>query len=66
AGTLADALRARGVPPDRATSVATLLIAAIEGAVILSRAKRTTRPLERVCGELEAVVARELELAAAA
>ena len=54
---LAGALRDRGVPAARARSVATLLVAAIEGAVVLCRAERTTKPLERVSGELTSVVA---------
>jgi TetR/AcrR family transcriptional regulator, lmrAB and yxaGH operons repressor len=54
---LARSFRHHGVPASRARSVATLLIAAIEGAVILSRAERTTRPLERVSRELRHIVA---------
>jgi len=58
---LAAAFRQRGVPAARSRSVATLLIAAIEGAVILSRAQRSTAPLERVARELEGVVAGALD-----
>ncbi|HEX8208305.1 MAG TPA: TetR/AcrR family transcriptional regulator [Solirubrobacteraceae bacterium] len=54
---LADAFRRRGIPAARARSIATLLIAAIEGAVVLARARRSTTPLERVGKELETVVA---------
>src|SRR3712207_4481646 len=50
---LADALRERNVPRARASSIATVMIAAIEGAIILARAQRTTRPLERVNRELQ-------------
>jgi len=53
---LTDALRKQGVPAARARSVATLLIAAIEGAVVLSRAQRSTQPLERVAKELQSIV----------
>jgi AcrR family transcriptional regulator len=53
---LADALRKRGVSTRRARSLATLLIASIEGAIVLARAQRTIRPLERVADELQAVV----------
>src|SRR5205807_7472818 len=49
---LAQALRQRGVATPRARSVATLVVAAIEGAVILSRAQRSTEPLLRVTREL--------------
>jgi TetR/AcrR family transcriptional regulator, lmrAB and yxaGH operons repressor len=54
---LAAAFRERGVPAERARSVSTLLIASIEGAIVLARAQRTTRPLERVSRELQGVVA---------
>jgi AcrR family transcriptional regulator len=53
---LADALRARDVPAPRARSIATLVIASIEGAIVLARAQRHTRPLERVSDELQQVM----------
>jgi AcrR family transcriptional regulator len=62
---LAAALRRRGVEPARARSVATLVLASIEGAVLVCRAQRTTRPLERVTAELRGIVAGALERAAA-
>ena len=52
---LAEALRGRGIPPRRSRSLATLAIAAIEGAVVLARAQRSTEPLERVGRELESL-----------
>ncbi|HEX4625712.1 MAG TPA: hypothetical protein VH231_14765 [Solirubrobacteraceae bacterium] len=55
---IADALRNRGVAARRAHSIATLLLASLEGAIILCRAERSLRPLERVSDELEL----ELEL----
>ena len=58
---IAGALRRRGVAPARARSVATLLLASIEGAIILCRAQRSLRPLERVSDELELVMASALE-----
>ncbi len=51
------ALQAHGVPASRARSLATLLIAAIEGAVILARATQTTTPLARVTHELQGIIA---------
>lgn len=54
---LADAMAANGVAADRARSLATLAIASIEGAVILARAQRSPEPLDRVAGELAALVA---------
>jgi AcrR family transcriptional regulator len=38
---------------ERSRAIATLVIAAIEGAVVLARAQRTAAPLERVSVELE-------------
>jgi AcrR family transcriptional regulator len=38
---------------ERARSLATLVIAALEGAVVLARAERSTAPVERVARELE-------------
>jgi TetR/AcrR family transcriptional regulator, lmrAB and yxaGH operons repressor len=58
---VAHALRRRGVPAARARSIATLLLASIEGAIILCRAQRSLRPLERVSEELESVMASALE-----
>jgi AcrR family transcriptional regulator len=47
----------RGVTPVRAASLATLTVAAVEGAIVLSRAQRSSAPLERVADELESIVA---------
>ncbi|MBV8953787.1 MAG: TetR/AcrR family transcriptional regulator [Solirubrobacterales bacterium] len=58
---LAGALRRRGLPVARARSIATLLIAAIEGAVLLCRARRTIQPLDRVAKELQQTVAAALD-----
>src|SRR3954469_8623667 len=62
---LADALRKRRVPPVRARPIATFMLAAIEGAILLAPAQRSTRPLERVCSELQRVVTDALAEAAA-
>jgi len=58
---IADALRRGGLPAARARSIAALLLASIEGAIILCRAQRSLRPLERVCDELELVMTSALE-----
>src|SRR3954469_3445810 len=42
---LAEAFRERGLRAGRARSLATLLIASIEGAIVVSRAQRSIRPL---------------------
>jgi AcrR family transcriptional regulator len=49
---LSDALEHDGIDPESARTQSTLMIAAIEGAVILSRAQRSSAPLERVADEL--------------
>ncbi|WP_210254889.1 TetR/AcrR family transcriptional regulator [Methylocapsa sp. S129] len=46
-----------GVPEERAPALATLLISACEGAVILSRAEQSFGPLDRVAAELMAAIA---------
>jgi AcrR family transcriptional regulator len=53
---LSGAIAGRGVDEERAASLATLMIAAIEGAVVLARAQRSTEPLERVAAELRALM----------
>jgi AcrR family transcriptional regulator len=55
-GLLAGALENRGVDAERARSLATLAIAAIEGAIVLSRAQRSPAPLARVATELEQLI----------
>jgi TetR/AcrR family transcriptional regulator, lmrAB and yxaGH operons repressor len=47
--------------PERAGSIATLAIAAIEGGVVLARAERSTVPLERVANELELLIRSAIE-----
>ncbi len=49
---LTDALAGQQLDPERARSIATLIIAAIEGAVVLARAEQSAEPLKRVAGEL--------------
>jgi AcrR family transcriptional regulator len=63
-GLLADAFDRCGVPPERSGSLATLAVAAIEGAVVLARAQRSTEPLEQVADELEQLVAGAVPAAA--
>ena len=50
---LADGFERHLPSRERARSLATLVLAALEGAVVLARAERSTAPLERVAGELE-------------
>jgi AcrR family transcriptional regulator len=53
----ARALRRSGVTRARARRIATLSVAAIEGALIQSRVARSTRPVDDVVRELSALVA---------
>jgi AcrR family transcriptional regulator len=53
----ADGMRREGVEDARACSLATLTVAALEGAVVRCRAARSTAPLEAVAAELEALIA---------
>ncbi len=50
-----------GLDPDRAASLATLVIAAVEGALVMARAQRRTHPLDAVGAELRALVTQALE-----
>jgi len=51
-----EALRRDGVPEERARRLATLAIAATEGAVVLARAQRSEEPLDRVLEEVRGLV----------
>lgn len=48
-----------GVPAGRSESLATLMLTAVEGAVVVALAQRTSAPLERVAAELVALVEAE-------
>jgi AcrR family transcriptional regulator len=47
-----EALVASGVPAERATPLAALLLSALEGAIVMSRARRDLEPLDTVLAEL--------------
>jgi len=55
---LTDALTAAGAA--NAESLAVMVIASIEGAIVLSRAEGTTRPLERTATQLHSLLEKEL------
>jgi AcrR family transcriptional regulator len=61
-GLIARALERRDVSPERARSIGSLVIASIEGGIVMARAQRSTAPLERVATELEDVVVRALPM----
>ncbi|MET9230098.1 TetR/AcrR family transcriptional regulator [Lentzea sp. NPDC003310] len=50
--SLVDALSGCGFAPDRARRLATLIVSAIEGAIILCRARRDLGPLDDVLAEI--------------
>jgi AcrR family transcriptional regulator len=54
---LVAAIIADGVDPQRADRLATMAVAAIEGAIILCRLQRSTTPLDDVITEFEALIA---------
>ena len=54
---LAERLTDDGVNPAAAQSLSTTIVASIEGAVILSRAARSTKPLEQVSHHLDELIA---------
>ena len=54
--SLAQALRSGGVSRTRARRLAALTVSSVEGAVVLSRATRSSRPLRDVGAELELVL----------
>ncbi|GGQ12629.1 AcrR family transcriptional regulator [Actinomadura coerulea] len=49
---IARELTAMGVPPRRATALATLMVSSLEGAILLARAEQSVRPLRTVAREL--------------
>jgi AcrR family transcriptional regulator len=53
---LSGALERRGAERERARSIATLIVSAVEGAIVVARAQRSLAPLDRVTGELETLV----------
>ncbi len=57
---IAGGLRRDGLTAGQAGPLATLVISSLEGAVVLSRAQRTTAPLERVLDQIEALIRERL------
>src|SRR5881396_3018253 len=65
-GILVDSMVKRGIPEDRARSVAAICFAATEGGAIMARAQRSMEPLERVFDELRRSLVDALDEAGAA
>ncbi|CAM3217738.1 TetR family transcriptional regulator [Mycobacterium intermedium] len=57
---LADRLRAQGVGPDDAESLATTIVAAVEGAVVLCLAAKSTEPMDRTVRMLDQLIAQRI------
>ncbi|QIY96561.1 TetR/AcrR family transcriptional regulator [Streptomyces sp. S1D4-11] len=53
---LAEALREHGAAPGQAPGLATLVVASVEGAIAMCRAKRSMEPLDQVAQQLEALI----------
>jgi TetR/AcrR family transcriptional repressor of lmrAB and yxaGH operons len=58
---LTDAIETHTDSHERAQALATLVIASVEGAVVLARACRSTAPLERVATEMRALLVDAIE-----
>ncbi|MFF4506699.1 TetR/AcrR family transcriptional regulator [Streptomyces sp. NPDC001401] len=58
---LAEALRGHGVDGDQAPGLAALIVASVEGAIAMCRAKRSMRPLDQVAQQLEVLIAGALD-----
>ncbi len=54
---LAEALTAHGADPDRAPALAALIVASVEGAIAMCRAKRGMEPLDQIARQLETLIA---------
>lgn len=53
---LVDALVAEGRDPEAARGLATLIIASVEGGIVLCRAQRRIEPFDRIAKQLEALI----------
>jgi AcrR family transcriptional regulator len=51
-GAVEEALAEAGIPPGRTGALAALLLSALEGAIVMSRARRSLEPLDTVLAEL--------------
>ncbi|MFE2065965.1 TetR/AcrR family transcriptional regulator [Streptomyces sp. NPDC059467] len=58
-GLLAESLRSHGAA-DRAPELATLVVASVEGAIAMCRARRDMEPLDRVARQLETLISAAL------
>ncbi|MER6500896.1 hypothetical protein ABT218_16200, partial [Streptomyces sp. NPDC001455] len=61
----ADLLTELGLPEQDATALATMVVAAYEGATLLARVRRSVAPLQTVSAQLEILIRAALNAAAA-
>ncbi|OXY98738.1 TetR/AcrR family transcriptional regulator [Streptomyces diastatochromogenes] len=57
---LAESLGEHGVAPDQAADLAALVVASVEGATAMCRARHSAQPLDRIARQLETVIAAAL------
>ncbi|WP_305091961.1 TetR/AcrR family transcriptional regulator [Prescottella sp. R16] len=55
-GAIADSLVDDGIPVARSTTLAVLVVGALEGALVMAQAQRTSAPLDAVVDELEVLL----------
>ncbi|MEU6553354.1 TetR/AcrR family transcriptional regulator [Streptomyces sp. NPDC046915] len=58
---LTEALTGHGADPDQAPGLAALVVASVEGAIAMCRAKRSMEPLDQVARQLEALIVGALD-----
>ncbi|NUP45330.1 MAG: TetR/AcrR family transcriptional regulator [Streptomyces sp.] len=58
---LAEALRRHGTDSEQAPGLAALIVASVEGAIAMCRAKRSMQPLDQVAQQLERLIAGALD-----
>ncbi|MGW1752233.1 TetR/AcrR family transcriptional regulator [Streptomyces sp. NPDC002092] len=58
---LAEALRKHGADNEQAPGLAALIVASVEGAIAMCRAKRSMQPLDQVAQQLERLIAGALD-----
>ncbi|QOV36690.1 TetR/AcrR family transcriptional regulator [Streptomyces ferrugineus] len=58
---LTQSLRAHGADRERAPALAALIVASVEGAIAMCRAKRSMQPLDQVAQQLEVLIADALD-----
>ncbi|MEU0432989.1 TetR/AcrR family transcriptional regulator [Streptomyces sp. NPDC006290] len=58
---LANSLREHGADPEQAPQLAALVVASVEGSIVMCRAKRSAQPLDHVAEQLHALVRQAID-----